>query len=113
MTEHQYQRSRRTTVWTTQSDEPNLVKILKDSGYHVAWAGKRGDTLSPGVVEESTHFYAFDQRPEMMFEFSNKPRNDIDARTFYHGRRRSQKDDAPCFDFDEAATCTAERLLLE
>jgi arylsulfatase A-like enzyme len=106
-------RGHRTLTHLLKPDEPNLLKILKDSGYHVAWAGKRGDTFAPGVVEDSTHFYAFDQRPEMMFEFSNEPRDDIDARTFYHGRRRTQKDDTPCFDFDEAATCTAERLLLE
>jgi arylsulfatase A-like enzyme len=107
-------RGHRTLTHLLKPDEPNLLRLLKDAGYHVAWAGRRGDTFAPGVVEESTHFYGFDRAPEMLFEFSNKPREDISARTFYHGRRlRQSSAETPCFDFDEAAVCTAERLLSE
>src|SRR4051812_30769217 len=36
--------------------EPNLLRLAKDAGYHVAWAGLRGDTFSPGVPKASTDF---------------------------------------------------------
>jgi len=107
-------RGHRTLTHLLKADEPNLLRLLKDAGYHVAWAGRRGDTFAPGVTEASTDFYDFDDPPQFLFEFSNTPREDIAARTYYHGPRLRQSDASrPCFDFDEAAVCTAERLLTE
>ncbi|MEM1435942.1 MAG: sulfatase-like hydrolase/transferase [Pseudomonadota bacterium] len=103
-------RGHRTLTHLLQPDEPNLLRIMKNAGYHVVWAGRRGDTFGPGVVEESTDYYGWDTRPEFLFEFSNTPRNDIDARTFFHGERKRP---APCLDFDETTTRSVERLLSE
>lgn len=44
--------------------EPNLLRTFKDAGYHVAWAGARGDTMAPGVTEESTDFAGFRTYPD-------------------------------------------------
>jgi len=101
-------RGHRTLTNLLKADEPNLLRLMRQAGYNVAWAGRRGDTFAPGVVEDSTDFYGFDEPPRLLFEFPNEPREDIAARTYYHGRRQGA---APCFDFDEAAVSTAERLI--
>ena len=44
--------------------EPNLLRILKDAGYHVAWAGARGDTFAPGVTRQSTSRFGFTTHPD-------------------------------------------------
>ncbi len=31
--------------------EPNFLRDLREGGYHVAWAGERGDTFAAGVTE--------------------------------------------------------------
>jgi arylsulfatase A-like enzyme len=36
--------------------EPNLLRLMKDAGYHVAFVGARGDVFAPGVTEASTDF---------------------------------------------------------
>jgi arylsulfatase A-like enzyme len=93
--------------------EPNLLKLLKDSGYKVAWAGMRGDTFAPGVMEESTDFHGFSVRPDMFFEFDNAPCDDALARAFYHGKRRGKdgSGDGPFLDLDEANLQTAIQWL--
>ena len=53
-------RGHRTLTHLLKSDEPNLLKLMKTAGYHVAWAGRRGDTFAP--VEDhlvlSSHWHA-------------------------------------------------------
>lgn len=44
--------------------EPNLLRTFRDSGYHVVWAGARGDTFAPGVTEASTDFAGFTTLPD-------------------------------------------------
>ena len=44
--------------------EPNLLRIFKEAGYFVAWAGARGDMLAPGVTEQSTDFAGFRVHPD-------------------------------------------------
>src|SRR4030042_1852280 len=70
--------------------EPNLLRILKDAGYNVAWAGMRGDTFAPGVVEESTDFYGFTALPKVVFNRSPNPREHKFSNAFYHGRRDAE-----------------------
>ncbi len=88
--------------------EPNLLKMLKDAGYNVAWAGMRGDTFAPGVVEKSTDFYGFIVPPKTVFHRSPYPREHKFSNTFYHGRRDA---DGVVMDLDEAAVQTAETWL--
>jgi arylsulfatase A-like enzyme len=90
--------------------EPNLLKLLRESGYHVAWVGQRGDTFSKGVTAASTDFYGWKVRPKGGFHRSPYPPEHPLARAFYHGRRDS---DGPVLDFDEAAVQTAEAWLAD
>jgi len=42
-----------------EEHEPNLFKILREAGDHVAIAGDRGDVFAPGVTESSSDFCGF------------------------------------------------------
>lgn len=90
--------------------EPNLLKLLRGAGYHVAWAGQRGDTFAPGMTESSTDEWGFRVRPEGMFHDSPYPPEHKFARSFYHGRREIE---GVALDFDEAAVQTAESMLAD
>lgn len=99
-------RGHRSLTHLVQPHEPNLLKYLKDGGYHVAWAGARGDVFAPGVTERSTHFCGWTVKPERrqmgmgpQFEDGSPLYN-----AFYHGKRPG---DDVWLDFDEAATQTA------
>lgn len=90
--------------------EPNLLKLLRESGYHVAWAGQRGDTFAPGMTAASTDEWGFRVRPEGMFHESPYPPEHRYARAFYYGRREA---DGVALDFDEASVQTAEAMLAD
>lgn len=90
--------------------EPNLLRMLKDAGYHVAHAGLRGDTFAAGVTKDSTDRFGFAVQPAMVFGKSPYPQDHPLARAFYHGARSG---DAVVLDFDEACTRTAEEWLAE
>lgn len=103
-------RGHRTLTHLVQHHEPNLLKYLKQGGYHVAFAGARGDVFAPGVTEESTHFCGWTARPKQMYmESPYGPESPLfDA--FYHGKRPGSE---TWIDFDEAATQTALDWLKE
>jgi arylsulfatase A-like enzyme len=88
--------------------EPNLFRILKDGGYHVAWAGARGDTFAEGMTRASTDRFGFTVPPALdalarAHAFA-RPRDDKMSQAFYIGCL-TEDGDAP--DHDEAATLTA------
>ncbi|MFJ9544179.1 sulfatase-like hydrolase/transferase [Streptomyces sp. NPDC101225] len=89
--------------------EPNLLKILKEAGYHVTWAGARGDTFAPGATEVSVDEYGFSETPSHAGFGSEWP-DDVWTRLFYRGRREPAAAEEPP-DFDEAAIRTAEAWL--
>jgi len=97
-------RGHRTLTHLLRADEPNLLRILKDSGYHVTWAGARGDTFAAGVTELSVHEYGFDEPPTR--SRNREFPSDTWARAFYRGRVGDRS-----VDDDEAAVRTAERWL--
>lgn len=90
--------------------EPNLLRTLKDAGYHVAHAGLRGDTFAAGVTQDSTDRFGFAVSPKMLFGKSRYPKDHHLARAFYHGAREGN---SVVLDFDEACTRTAEQWLAE
>jgi arylsulfatase A-like enzyme len=99
----------RTLTYLLQPDEPNFLKTFKDNGYHVVWAGARGDTFGPGATEVSVHEYGFTQPPAGTgYGRSRAFPDDVAARLFYVGRVDADPDRP---DFDEAATRTAEAFL--
>lgn len=98
-------RGHRTLDHLLQADEPNLLRILKDAGYHVCWAGQRGDTFAPGVTELSAHEYGFAEVPTGAFMGGAFP-SDVWARLFYRGELP-----AGTVDHDEAAVRSVEARL--
>ncbi len=101
-------RGHRTLTHLVQPHEPNMLKYLKNAGYHVAWAGARGDVFAPGVTEASTHFCGWTTAPNkrgMGPQFDpGSPLYDV----FYHGKRPGEN---TWLDFDEATVQTAIQWL--
>ncbi|MBS2533886.1 sulfatase-like hydrolase/transferase [Catenulispora sp. NF23] len=95
----------RTLTHLLRPHEPNLLRILKTAGYHVAWAGMRGDTFAPGVTESSVEEYGFSTMPNALYG-GDYPEG-VWSRLFYRGRI----DDENRIDPDEAAVRTAEQWL--
>ncbi|MFF8717496.1 sulfatase-like hydrolase/transferase [Streptomyces sp. NPDC015184] len=95
----------RTLTHLLKENEPNLLRILKDAGYHVTWAGARGDTFAPGVTELSVHEYGFSTWPTIGYK-GDYP-DGVWSRLFYRGR---VPDDGRV-DPDEAAIRSAEQWL--
>ncbi|NNH69261.1 sulfatase-like hydrolase/transferase [Nocardia uniformis] len=87
-----------------QPHEPNLLRTLKESGYHVTWAGMRGDTFAPGVTEDSCHEYGFSVMPTAAHG-GDYPEGW--ARLFYRGLVPEDSG----IDADEATIRTAEAWL--
>ncbi len=77
-----------------QASEPNLLRTLKDSGYHVAHAGLRGDTFARVVTKQSTDRFGFAVQPTMLFQKSQFPPEHkfarVLARTAQRERSRSR-----------------------
>ncbi len=97
-------RGHRTLTHLIQPHEPNLLRYLKDGGYHVALAGARGDVFAPGVTEASTHFSGFTTPPKKMGMGPQHPIGSPLYDAFYHGLRPGEE---TWLDFDEACTRTA------
>lgn len=103
----------RTLTHLLQPHEPNLLRILRDTGYHVTWLGARGDTFAPGVTETSAHEYGFTTPPTLGWRGTvdelqqNWPGGDVWARLFFRGR---MPDDGRV-DHDEAAIRSGEQWL--
>ncbi|MEU1227983.1 sulfatase-like hydrolase/transferase [Streptomyces sp. NPDC005828] len=95
----------RTLTHLLKEHEPNLLRLLKESGYHVTWAGARGDTFAPGVTEQSVHEHGFSTLPTT--GYGGDYPDGVWSRLFYRGR---VPDDGRV-DPDEAAVRTAEEWL--
>jgi arylsulfatase A-like enzyme len=103
-------RGHRSLTHLLKPAEPNLLRLLKDAGYHVAHAGLRGDTFAAGVTKDSTSRFGFAVKPKSMFMRSPFPPEHRLARVYYHGRRPH---DGVALDFDEACVRTAEAWLAD
>jgi arylsulfatase A-like enzyme len=93
--------------------EPNLLRLVKDAGYAVAFAGARGDVFAPGVTEASTDFCGnlVSASPEGTAAMYNStvPEGSPLHRAFYFGSAGPE----PLLDPDEAAVQTAIRWIEE
>jgi arylsulfatase A-like enzyme len=93
--------------------EPNMLQLLKDAGYYVAYAGARGDVFAPGVTEDSTDFCGLLVEPDpAAFTARYTPTVDEDSamfRSFYFGSGGPD----PLLDNDEAKVQTAIRWIEE
>jgi arylsulfatase A-like enzyme len=102
-------RGHRTLTHLVQPHEPNLMRYLRDAGYHVAFAGARGDVFAPGVTEASTDFCGWTVRPERG-QMSMGPQYPEDS-PLYHAFLHGRRGDEVWLDFDEAVTRTALEFL--
>jgi arylsulfatase A-like enzyme len=99
----------RTLTHLVRADEPNFLKAFKDAGYHVAWAGARGDTFAPGGTEASVDEYGFSAGAvDFLHGHGRSFADDVEARLFYLGET---VEDPEHPDFDEAAIRSAEAFL--
>ncbi|HJW40848.1 MAG TPA: sulfatase-like hydrolase/transferase [Rhizomicrobium sp.] len=103
-------RGHRTLTHLLQPDEPNLLKMFRDAGYHVAWAGRRGDTYSKEAEKASTDRYGYTVKPQSFFDFAPADQESPHARAYLHGLRNRS---GVVVDFDEALVQTAEQWLGE
>jgi arylsulfatase A-like enzyme len=91
--------------------EPNLLSTLRGAGYHVAWAGIRGDTFAPGGTAAATDYFGFVTPPSLEALAAHHreiyPKGDPMRYSHYVGLL----DEGSGSDFDEAAVRTAISLL--
>ncbi|NEE03236.1 sulfatase-like hydrolase/transferase [Phytoactinopolyspora halotolerans] len=108
-----------------RADEPNFLRTMRESGYHVTWVGERGDTFAVGATETSVDEYGFSTKPTsgrwaggvragteipQLHDASGHEQHvdpDLWDRLFYYGKVT----DPDYVDFDEAAVRTAEEWL--
>ena len=86
--------------------EPNLLRSLKENGYHVACLAPRGDTFAPTVTELSVTEYGFLETPEFLPSFQGRERTEDDGiwgRLFYRGLRNAQE----ASDYDDGVVRSA------
>lgn len=87
--------------------EPNMLRLVRDAGYHVAFAGQRGDVFAPGVTEDSTDFCGLTvpvDRAAMKRNYTPDTGDGSDMmRAFYFGQAGTE----PNIDTDEALIQTA------
>ncbi len=93
--------------------QPNLLRLAKDAGYNVCFAGRRGDVFAPGVTEASTDVCGWLVRPRHGFSRSPFPEHSPQWHAMFVGRRDHDPADGPVLDFDEACIRTAEQWLAD
>lgn len=103
-------RGRRTLTDLIRTDEPNLLRYLKEDGYYVTHIGQRGDTFAPGATELAVHDYGFVVEPTVSTfgRFSGSGMGTAMPRTFLHGLI---EEDEGSIDNDEAMIRSAEAWL--
>lgn len=111
-------RGHRTNNYLLQPHEPNLLRTLKEAGYHVTVVGSKGHMFAPGATEISAHEYGFGYGINYGFDHGVKsaggdvfptPRfaSEDWARVEYLGCTNETWQDK----HDEPAICTVERWL--
>ena len=94
-------------------EEPNLLATLQKSGYHVAWAGVRGDTFAPGVTAASTDFFGYIVKPSLEAVAASHRERFPAGHPMRHAHYAGRLDESNGPDFDEAAVQTAIALLAD
>lgn len=109
--EYPHVHGHRTLTHLIRPDEPNFLRTFKDAGYHVVFAGARGDTFAPGATEASVDEYGFSEpAADFMHGHGKGFASDVEARLFYLGETTEDPDHP---DFDEAAVRSVETFLTE
>lgn len=93
--------------------EPNLLSLLRESGYHVAIAGNRGDVFAPGVTEASSDFCGWLDPPSPDDSRRRYTPSHSEGQPLFRAMYFGSSGEGPLFDSDEATVSTAERWLVE
>lgn len=103
----------RTLSHLLQPSEPNVFKLLKASGYHVALAGARGDMMGEGVTEASSDRFGFSVKPDLSVigQLQHGPYSE--EHKFYYAFYAGLLDRDDPLDLDEATVRTAIAWLAE
>jgi arylsulfatase A-like enzyme len=103
----------RTLTNLLQPHQPNLLRALRDAGYHTVAAGHRGDVFAPGVTELSTDAAGWRRPPRHFFSPYPDPPGSARWGAMYVGRRAHDPQDGPVHDLDEATISTVEQWLAD
>lgn len=103
----------RTLTHLVKPWEPNLFALLREAGYHVAWAGERGDMFAPGVADASTDRRGLTVVPDEVLHPSPFPPEHPWFNAHYHGRRPPGQGGGNVLDLDEATVRTATEWLAD
>jgi arylsulfatase A-like enzyme len=87
-------------------DEPNVFRRLRDSGYHVAMAGARGDMLGSGVTRASCDRFGFTTRPSLD-DIARWHRSPHDESSKWYAAFYGGPTEGEMFEFDAASVATA------
>lgn len=93
--------------------EPNLFALLREAGYHVAWAGERGDMFAAGVADASTDRRGLSAAPGHAFGPGPYSPDDPWFNAHYHGARGNGSDGGNTLDLDEVTVRTAIEWLTD
>lgn len=99
-------RGHRTLFHLLRADEPNMLRCMKDAGYHVTHVGERGDTFAEGVTELSCCEYGFSVQPDFANRLGEMSPHNPMSRLYHIGLEAANR-----LDPDEAAVRTAESWL--
>jgi len=92
--------------------EPNLLSTLRGAGYHIAWAGVRGDTFAPGGTSAATDFFGFTSPPSLEAIADHHREVYPEGHSMRNSHYVGLLKDGHAPDFDEAAVRTAISLLV-
>lgn len=92
--------------------EPNIFARLRNSGYHVALAGARGDMFAPGVTRSSSDRFGF-TRPPNLEDLSTWHTSPYERGSKWYDAFYGGPVDGELFDFDAATVQTARDWLAE
>lgn len=93
--------------------EPNLLALMRESGYTVAIAGNRGDVFAPGVTEASSDFCGYLDPPSPEDSGRRYTPSHPEDHPLFRAMYFGSSGDAPLYDSDEATIRTAQRWLAE
>jgi arylsulfatase A-like enzyme len=102
----------RTLTHLLAPHEPNIFGRLRESGYHVALAGARGDMLGPGVTRASSDRFGFTVPPklEALARWHQSP---FEPGSKWYDAFYGGPIDGDFFEFDAATVITAIDWLTE
>ena len=102
----------RTLEYLLASDEPNVFARLKESGYHVALAGARGDMFGPGVTRATCDRFGFTVSPSLA-DLGRWHASPFDPGSKLYDAFYGGPVDGDLFEFDAATVQTAIDWLTE